>query len=701
MSMSISSLLGRSQDDSKKIEPESQESDSASKDQVNTPIQSNSTDKNEVKQEHFENKPSNSNIHEPVNSINSLSPLVSNHVSMSPSGHGTPLEGKDNGASSSSAPYTSALHKYQLQENSSIAGVPHQHHHHSHSHKHMHSHAMLHSHLIDAPEPTSNSPVVGRQPSLVAQEPGATNSPEAGSIMSTAELPAPGSISIPAHEMQQSSIARDGREVSAGPSSVGLHTHVHHALPDAHFGSRHTHVHSATGPSHFHHHDPQQHHHATGNSQTGSSNNIDGASNSTGNNNQQQSTGDFNKSLLHHSQLSSANNAMHPYYFVSSNEKLVVGSYEVYESIKHFPRHKLGSMIYVLDDYSTANPHMPSRDNLYNTDEYSGEERIPITSTDPRVFDLKDGQLEHGDKNAPIIPRFEGKENSVFEVRIPRKYLSRKTNPNVDEQQRLWGTDIYTDDSDVVAVLYHMGVLPLDDKEEKEKEVEAETEKEKEKEEEKVDTKEKEESKEGPKEESKDKPDSEIGDKNEKKEDADKLSSPKEANTEKSECRIKKSKKSKRKLKRKLIESLAGYKRAIDNSNCYNDTQTAAREADIDLYGDLVVTLLILPRLIRYSGSYRNGLYSRDWGAPRVPHDGVSYAIAGIRFMEPDVLADIPRGKKARIDQWNGEFQQIFADVLESQKKKVNSGQEDQVTQVEEYWMLNGNGYPKFKIKGV
>ncbi|KAF9161065.1 hypothetical protein DFQ26_004904 [Actinomortierella ambigua] len=56
-----------------------------------------------------------------------------------------------------------------------------------------------------------------------------------------------------------------------------------------------------------------------------------------------------------------------------------------------------------------------------------------------------------------LLPAMEGKENSVLEVRIASSYL---TYDNAKVRKRyLWGTDIYTDDSDVVAMIIHMGLF--------------------------------------------------------------------------------------------------------------------------------------------------------------------------------------------------------------------------------------------------
>ncbi|KAF8946824.1 hypothetical protein BGZ47_011215 [Haplosporangium gracile] len=56
---------------------------------------------------------------------------------------------------------------------------------------------------------------------------------------------------------------------------------------------------------------------------------------------------------------------------------------------------------------------------------------------------------------AVLLPAMQGKENSLLEVRVASTYLTYD-NAKVKKRE-LWGTDIYTDDSDVVAILIHAG----------------------------------------------------------------------------------------------------------------------------------------------------------------------------------------------------------------------------------------------------
>ena len=67
------------------------------------------------------------------------------------------------------------------------------------------------------------------------------------------------------------------------------------------------------------------------------------------------------------------------------------------------------------------------------------------------------------------MPHFEGKENCTFTIRVPHGYLSPIDSPRGEQAaiaggleeicrtRGIWGTDIYTDDSDVVAAAVHTG----------------------------------------------------------------------------------------------------------------------------------------------------------------------------------------------------------------------------------------------------
>ncbi|KAI7587882.1 hypothetical protein KC316_g4777, partial [Hortaea werneckii] len=110
--------------------------------------------------------------------------------------------------------------------------------------------------------------------------------------------------------------------------------------------------------------------------------------------------------------------------------------------VSHQPRKHLGSQLY------TTEIHQPS-----NSD-FSLESSIKFVN-----------------KMKPI-PNFEGQENCTYTVRVPRDILtsSRDATANgetstfeaICKQGHIWGTEVYTDDSDVVAAAVHSGWIQGD-----------------------------------------------------------------------------------------------------------------------------------------------------------------------------------------------------------------------------------------------
>jgi len=73
--------------------------------------------------------------------------------------------------------------------------------------------------------------------------------------------------------------------------------------------------------------------------------------------------------------------------------------------------------------------------------------------------DSKDSAV-HVYQPCVVLPELEKKMNSLVEVLLPTKYLTASDTKQVQLRQ-LWGTDVYTDDSDLVAVLVHTGHVKL------------------------------------------------------------------------------------------------------------------------------------------------------------------------------------------------------------------------------------------------
>ncbi len=108
--------------------------------------------------------------------------------------------------------------------------------------------------------------------------------------------------------------------------------------------------------------------------------------------------------------------------------KTVIISQAVLDSIRKHPRHHLGDFIYESDlKPSRLVPSVPSQRGF-------------SSNPKPLPWDLINGKL-----------------NCTLTVKIPRVYLSDLSREEITSRGFLWGTDIYTDDSDVIAACIHSG----------------------------------------------------------------------------------------------------------------------------------------------------------------------------------------------------------------------------------------------------
>lgn len=68
------------------------------------------------------------------------------------------------------------------------------------------------------------------------------------------------------------------------------------------------------------------------------------------------------------------------------------------------------------------------------------------------------GNAQRGFASTPHpLPRFEGKENCTFTIRVPRVHLASPSREEITSRRALWGTDVYSDDSDIIAACIHGG----------------------------------------------------------------------------------------------------------------------------------------------------------------------------------------------------------------------------------------------------
>lgn len=251
---------------------------------------------------------------------------------------------------------------------------------------------------------------------------------------------------------------------------------------------------------------------------------------------------------------SKKNGTRHTQAGIEQSKEPIISSYLVHSNIKYLPRHRLGTLIY----------------------EPSSE---------------------------PFLPRFEGKENSLVNVKILRPFLSRVFNENI-EKRKVWGTDIYTDDSDIVAALYHTGRIPVA-----------------------------------------------IGGESD--------SLLEEAHSDK-------------KLTASTLPATSDDSKDKENyhgaAKPSNLTTDGPVPGSIEADGDCLVTLLILPRLKLYKGTFRNGYNSRSW---LTQHDGVSFAIHEVKFIPRGDIEETYSLRKRRIDAWEEEQQDIYKTYLDAKRLKA------------------------------
>lgn len=98
-------------------------------------------------------------------------------------------------------------------------------------------------------------------------------------------------------------------------------------------------------------------------------------------------------------------------------------------SVAHLPRHHLGSTLYT--------------------------PRFGVPSAKASADSAKFGYTT----TPQPLPRFEQRENCTFTVRVPRFRIDATHREEICARRALWGTGVYTDDSDPVAAAIHSGFI--------------------------------------------------------------------------------------------------------------------------------------------------------------------------------------------------------------------------------------------------
>ncbi|KAF6230522.1 hypothetical protein HO133_004866 [Letharia lupina] len=99
---------------------------------------------------------------------------------------------------------------------------------------------------------------------------------------------------------------------------------------------------------------------------------------------------------------------------------------EILDKVRNLPRQHLGSILY--------SPTIEPPTSMVSLDSKLMYTSSPFT-----------------------IPRCDGKENCTMTIRIPRFYLSKEEREQVCLRRAVWGTDVYSDDTDPLAAAVHAG----------------------------------------------------------------------------------------------------------------------------------------------------------------------------------------------------------------------------------------------------
>lgn len=248
---------------------------------------------------------------------------------------------------------------------------------------------------------------------------------------------------------------------------------------------------------------------------------------------------------------------------IPPKSKTIISSKAVLESVSDRPRHHLGDFIY--------DPGLkPGR-------------LVPSTSTH-RAFA----------SNPKPLPwdMIKNKENCILTVKVARIHLSSIAREEITSRGYLWGTDVYTDDSDVVAACIHSGWVKGEWAEDVDNSV--------------LDI------------------DQGVTDKRRKK----------PANP------------------------------TVDLES--EDLITAPPPSgpmSIPAQRDLHVNVMILPRLVKYYSSTRHGISSRefggDYGHRHSVHDGISYMIKSVRWVENGAQPQARLRGKARRERMRKAMREV------------------------------------------
>lgn len=252
--------------------------------------------------------------------------------------------------------------------------------------------------------------------------------------------------------------------------------------------------------------------------------------------------------------------------------KQIIMSQAVVDSVADQPRDYLGDVLYE-----------PKLKAARKYDPLTGRPPRYPYSTTPRPLPLD---------------MIKDKANSILTVKVSKVFLEATPREEITHRRALWGTDIYTDDSDVIAACIHGGWIRGEWPDDVDVEL--------------------------------------LG----LREQADTTGSGGKETTGR---------------KRGAAAAAAAAAAEIARSKPPPDILTAPLKTGpmpIPPEKDLHVTLLVLPTLLKYSATTRFGIRSREWGGQpqeqHQPHDGMSFKVLKIRWVTNGAGAQSRLRGKAR-----------------------------------------------------
>ncbi|KAM0505882.1 hypothetical protein ACHAQF_002984 [Verticillium nonalfalfae] len=255
--------------------------------------------------------------------------------------------------------------------------------------------------------------------------------------------------------------------------------------------------------------------------------------------------------------------------------KTIVTSKEVLQSVASRPRHHLGDVVY--------EPRLQPARQLQRQPSDVGFSSTPV----PLPWKL-----------------IKDKENCTMTIKVSRTHLTKEAREEITYRRALWGTDVYTDDTDVVAACIHGGWIR-----------------------------------------------GEWSNVDVNMLDLDRgiLFQDKEPIPN----------------KRRKDKERDEQARQEANMATYLDKAPNTGPVQVQPDRDMQVTILILPRLEKYSSTVRFGVKSREWGGTyggrKSVHDGISFMITAIRWVDNGAGAQSRLRGKARRERMRRAMAEVKA----------------------------------------